>query len=121
MFNRFLVAVDESETGSAAVAFASDAAQQFEGSLRVIHVSDGSHAEGERAEGGATIRTLPRQRVVEEIAEEADRYEADVIVLGMDRHEVASQRFARGIQQRLNQVSSLPVLIAPDPKEEGDT
>lgn len=113
MFSRYLVAIDGSDNGSAAIAFASDAARQFEGSLKVVQVMDGTSDGASTDRAGASIHPLPGHRIAEEIAKEADRYEADVIVLGLDRGRLANHRFARGIRQQLNRASTLPVLIAP--------
>jgi nucleotide-binding universal stress UspA family protein len=101
MFNRFLVAIDESEAGTRAETFARDAARQFAASVRVVTVAGG--------------------RMVSDITEAAARFGADVIVLGLAPERMANHRFTRGVQQKVTRASSLPVLMAPPvPAGNGD-
>jgi nucleotide-binding universal stress UspA family protein len=134
MFRRVLVALDGSPSGRAAVAFAGEIAHEFDATVWLLQVAEhptgrnGSSARlvpqvdaDERTVGlqrlGITVsgatRTVRDRHLVTAIAEEAARFEADVVVLGLDRRRLAHQHFSKALQEQVTRATSLPVLIAP--------
>ena len=63
---------------------------------------------------GAT-RGARNQQLVSGIAEAAETFGADLIVMGIDRHRLARHRFSRGVREQLTAATDVPVLMAPKP------
>jgi nucleotide-binding universal stress UspA family protein len=138
MFRRMLLVVDDFEAGTAAVTFAADIAQQFDASVWILGVEEHStrrkgmlnrytaspvtpegHADTDLQRVGVSVSGVTRMdrthQLADAIAREAAHFEADLIVLGLDRPRIAHRHFSKGIQEQLARVSTLPVMIAPSP------
>jgi nucleotide-binding universal stress UspA family protein len=143
MFKRILLAIDDSESSHAAVSFAIAMARDTSAEVRVVHVNElivggrGFTVETQteamdhlqravsslREAGVPTDGTLYVSNcfgVEERIANAAADWSADVIVLGSRRHGrfTLFSRFAgKGIRERVTNLTSLPILVAPEPLE----
>jgi nucleotide-binding universal stress UspA family protein len=128
MFRRILVAIDGSDAARAAFVFATDWARQFDARIWFIQLAEESHSRrcslrtdvakrgrqlaNSFSVSGAT-RKARNQQLVSAIAEAAQTYQADLIVLGFDPRRVADDRFNRGVREQLTAATDLPVLVAP--------
>lgn len=139
MFRRILVALDDSEAARAAFVFAGDWARQFDSKLWFIQLTDEAHRRrreiltdvGERGRqranhfsvGGAT-RGLRNQQLVNGIAEAAQTFGADMIIVGLDGRRLGRRRFSESVREQLTAATHVPVLIAPkqcaSPTSEGE-
>ena len=61
---------------------------------------------------GAT-RGARNQQLVSGIAEAARTFGADLIVMGIDQHRLARNRFSRSVREQLTAATDVPVLMAP--------
>jgi nucleotide-binding universal stress UspA family protein len=136
MFNRILLAIDDSTSSEAAVSFVTAMAQQSSASVRVVHVNEYlvggrgftvetqaqaiSHLEGAvnslRVAGIATEGALYLTScfgVDLRITSAAHDWSADVIVLGSRRHRRFPRLAGKGVRDRVISLTSLPVLTAP--------
>ncbi len=122
------MAIDGSDAARNAFVFVSDWARQFDAQVWFIQLTEESS--GRRCEivtdvrrrgrqlanhftvTGAT-RGVRNQRLVSGIAEAAQTFQADLIVLGFDPGRIAQQRFSRSVREQLTEATDLPVLIAP--------
>ncbi len=138
MFSRIVVATDGTESGEAAVSFATALAQEHSATVRVVHVNEllvggrGVAAESELEAMDIVDRAVARLRgagvdadgvhylancftVADRIATAAHGWGADVIVFGSKRR----RRFARfggsGLRERVTAATGLPTLTAPAP------
>ena len=123
MFKRILVALDSSEAARAAFVFVSDWARQFDAQVWFIQLTDesssrrceivtdvgrrGRQLANEFTVGGAT-RSARDEQLVSGIAEAAQTFRADLVVVGIER-----RRLARGVREQLTHATSVPVLIPP--------
>jgi nucleotide-binding universal stress UspA family protein len=138
MFDRFLLAIDDSPASEVATLFASAMARRTSASVHVLHVNEylvggrGStlrtteeattlvtnaltelDASGVSASGWvyrSTYRQVPRR-----IVEVARDLEADAIVLGSNRHRRLRRMFSTQVRERTTRLTPLPVLTAPAP------
>jgi nucleotide-binding universal stress UspA family protein len=140
MFERILLALDDSPAGEVATAFTGALAQraQRETSVHVLHVNErvvGGHGvtlhtrheatdlvtgavrqladNGVRASGSVCVssfRGVPG-RIVAAAAERS----AGAIVLGSDRRRRLGRLFSAQVRERTTRLTSLPVLVAPAP------
>jgi nucleotide-binding universal stress UspA family protein len=140
MFERILLALDDSPAGEVATAFAGALAQRAgtAASVHVLHVNEGlvgGHGltlrtrqeaidlvtaavrqladVGVRAGGSiwvSTYRDVPG-RIVAEAAERS----AGAIVLGSNRRRRWGRLFSAQVRERTTRLTSLPVLVAPAP------
>jgi nucleotide-binding universal stress UspA family protein len=138
MFDRFLLAIDESPASEVATVFASALARRSGASVHVLHVNEYlvggrgltlhtahdatklvSDAVGELSANGvsaagsvclATYRHVP-QRIVEVARERG----AEAIVLGSNRHRRLHRAFSTHVRERTTRLTPLPVLTAPAP------
>jgi nucleotide-binding universal stress UspA family protein len=138
MFDRILLALDDSPAGEVALVFAGALARRTGASVHVLHVNERivtgngitlrtrdeasqlvtsavqQLAEvGVRADGSACVtgyRGVPA-RIVAKAADEA----ADGIVLGSTRTRRWGRLFAAQVRERTTRLTSLPVLTAPSP------
>ena len=138
MFTRILLAVDGTQSGEPAISFATALARRFDSSVRVIHVNEilvggrGYASETElesmeivdgavgylRSEGVAAdgVHYLANCfTIADRIAEAANGWSADVIVLGSKRRRWFSRFGGAGLRERVTNISGLPVLTAPAP------
>ena len=135
MFRRILVVVGESDAGRAAFTFAADLASEFQATVHICPVVlqapawrggrrryAATRALDQRV--GAALRGVglsaagPKciegsQQLIDEIADEALRFRADLIVLGLDRERISQQHHWRNLRQRLARATSLPLMVAP--------
>jgi nucleotide-binding universal stress UspA family protein len=103
MFTRILVAMDESETGHEAEAYAAELADSFGGSVTRCRIS-----------GMASGRRSTRdQQVVAHVAEAAQAIGADVVVLGLERRRLEHHRLSPSLRERLRESAPVPVLVPP--------
>ena len=125
MFKRILVALDSSEAARAAFVFVSDWAREFDAQVWFIQLTDESSSRrceivtdvsrrgrllaNEFTVSGAT-RSARNQQLVNGIAEAAETFRADLVVVGIER-----RRLARGVREQLTKATSVPVLIPPTP------
>ncbi len=128
MFRRILVAIDGSEAARSAFVFVSDWARQFDAHVWFIQLTEESSRRrceiatdvGRRGRqlanhftvSGAT-KNVRNQQLVSGIAEAAETFRADLIVLGFDPGRIGRQRFAPSVREQLTEATEVPVLIAP--------
>jgi nucleotide-binding universal stress UspA family protein len=105
MFNKVLVAVDEREAGQAASRFAADLSASFGSSVRIFHPA---------LPHGGTRRQRDHQ-LAAEIAAEARRSEADLIVLGIERRTLGRRHVSGSVRQQLSHMTRIPLMAAPAP------
>jgi nucleotide-binding universal stress UspA family protein len=138
MFQRLLVAIDNSPGSDVALSFAIALARQSGASIHVLHVNEhvvGGHGvtlrtdeevtrllaeavvrlrdEGIRTSG--SVRRAPYRHVAECIAAMAQERSADVIVLGAKRSRRWARLTGRGVRERTTRLTVLPVITAPAP------
>jgi nucleotide-binding universal stress UspA family protein len=138
MFNRILLAIDDSSSSEVAISFATAMAKESGAAVRVVHVNEymvggrgytvETHAQAmARLESavvalrGAGIRTEGSLYVANcfgvesRIANAAHDWSADVIVLGSRRRRRFRPFAGRGMRERVLSLTALPVLTAPSP------
>jgi nucleotide-binding universal stress UspA family protein len=138
MFQRFLLAIDETTAGELGVSFASALARKCGASVHVFHaneflpggrgltvetheeaahVVDGAvdqlRAAGVEASGECSLANC--FTLAPRIADAAALTGADVIVMGSHRRRRFVRLFGRGIRERVSRITPLPVLTAPAP------
>jgi nucleotide-binding universal stress UspA family protein len=130
LFRRILVALDGSQDARAAFVFVSDWTRNFDARVWFIQLTDestrrrceivtdvgrrGRHVANHFAVSGAT-RGARDQQLVSGIADAAETFGADLIVVGIDRHRLVRNRFSRDVREQLTAATNLPVLMAPKP------
>jgi nucleotide-binding universal stress UspA family protein len=142
MFQRFLLAIDETPAGELGVSFASALARQTGASVYVFHANEflvggrgvtvETHEEAARVVDGAVdqLRAAGVEASGEcalancftlapRIADAATLAGADAIVMGSHRHRRFVRLFGRGIRERVTRMTPLPVLTAPSPLKLG--
>jgi nucleotide-binding universal stress UspA family protein len=133
-FRRMLVAIDESEGAEAAIGLVAEWVDGPGADVRFVQViearkhrrsSAGSDGDATAADpthqlvvSAPTLGARNRQ-LVHGIADAADDFGADVIVLGLDRPRLAGHRLAASVREQLMRVTDLPVLVAPSPQSNG--
>jgi nucleotide-binding universal stress UspA family protein len=138
MFHRILLAIDASESADVAISYASSLAVGTDATIRVVHVNE--YLVGGR---GFTVETqaeaisrleaavfaLRRAGIATEgslyltscfgvearIANSAQDWEADVIVLGSRRQRRFGRFGGKGMRDRVTGLTALPILVAPAP------
>jgi nucleotide-binding universal stress UspA family protein len=138
MFNRILLAIDDSPSGPAAVSFAIAMANDSGASVHVVHANEflvggrghtvetrqeaaqvlaGAVSELEDAGVAATgiVFTTNPFNVSRHIASEAAQQAADVIVVGSRRRSRLAGLRGKGMRERITALTSLPVLTTPPP------
>ena len=141
MLNRILLALDSSDSGQVALSFAI-ALSGPEAAVRVVHVNEFQlggrgltvetadeatalvvdaltelHRAGITATGLASVATC--LGVADHLVAEADRWSADVIVLGSRRRRGVRRMLGQGVRERVLRLTCLPVLTAPAPLRVG--
>ena len=118
MFQRFLLAIDETTAGELGVSFASALARENGASVHVFHANE--FLLGGR---GVTVETHEEAAHVVDSAVDQLRAAAlagaDAIVMGSHRHRRFVRLFGRGIRERVTRITPLPVLTAPSPLKLG--
>ncbi len=138
MFDRLLLALDDSPAGEVATLFAVALARRTGATVHVLHVNErlvGGNGVNLRTRQEATdlvsaaVRQLAEagvraggsvcvsayRRVPERIATTALERSADAIVLGSTRHRRLGRLFSPQVRERTTRLTALPVLTAPSP------
>ena len=128
VFGRVLVVVDGSESARAAIAFAENWARESGARVRIVElaeqrtairsrlVTDLDHAPRRPVDHlavSAPTLDARNRRLVTGIADAAQTFGADVIVLGLERRRMSRHRFARSFRAQLARATDLPVMIPP--------
>jgi nucleotide-binding universal stress UspA family protein len=138
MFNRLLLAIDDSPGSEVATAFATAVARHHDASVHVFHVNEYRvggrgvtlltrdeatdlltdavqqlRAAGVRATGSSVVASY--RDVASRIAAAAHERTVDGIVLGSERHGRLGRIFSPHVRARTTRLTSLPVLTAPSP------
>jgi nucleotide-binding universal stress UspA family protein len=138
MFDRLLLAIDDSPAGDVAALFAAALARRSRASVHVLHVNERlvggngltlrSRAEstalvsdavqqlvdaGVRTSG--SVRVSSYRKVPERIVSAALERSADAIVLGSTRNRRLGRLFSARVRERTTRLTALPVLTAPAP------
>lgn len=122
------MALDGSEDARAAFVFVSDWARTFDARVWFIQLTEessgrhcgirtdvsrrGRHVANQFTVSGAT-RGARDQQLASGIADAAQAFGADLIVLGIDRRRLARNRFSRSVREQLTAATDVPVLMAP--------
>lgn len=138
MFQRILVAIDDSPSSPVALSYTCSLARTAGASVHILHVNRfqvGGRGFTELTETEATelvddaVGQLRDQQIDAKgsvvrstcfsigqvIAEAAQAHQSDVIVLGSRRHARVPRLFGRGAHEQITRYSTLPVLTAPAP------
>jgi len=133
-FRRMLVAIDESPAAVAAVVLVAEWVDGPGAEVRFVQVAETRRQRGNGTESGAALtaderahrlvvgaRTLGarNRQLVHGIAQAAEGFGADVIVLGFDRPRLTGHRLAPSLREQLMRATDLPVLVAPSPQSNG--
>jgi len=138
MFDRLLLALDDSPAGDVATVFAGALARRTGATVHVLHVNERlvggngvtlrTRAEasglvtaavhrlaqaGVRA--GGSVRVSSYRDVPDRIVAAARERSADAIVLGSNRNRRLGRLFSARVRERTTRRTSLPVLTAPAP------
>jgi nucleotide-binding universal stress UspA family protein len=138
MFERILLALDDSPAGETATVFAGALAARTGASVHVLHVNERlvggsgvtlrSRSEatdlvtgavsqlvdaGVRAGGSVCVSSY--RRVADQIVASARERAAGAIVLGSNRNRRLGRLFSARVRERTTRLTSLPVLTAPAP------
>lgn len=138
MFDRLLLALDDSPAGEVATFFASALARRTGASVHVLHVNERlvggngvtlrssrestalvSSAVRQLAEtgvrAGGSVRVSSYRGVAQQIVTAAQQRSADAIVLGSTRNRRLGRLFSGQVRERTTRLTPLPVLTAPAP------
>jgi nucleotide-binding universal stress UspA family protein len=138
MFDRILLAIDDSPSGEMATAFATALARRVQASVHVLHVNERAiggrgltvaspeeatelvrgavqQLAGAGVRAAGTVRAASLRRVPELIVETAAARGADVIVLGSHRHRRLGRLLSGRVRDHATRLTSLPILTAPSP------
>jgi len=138
MFDRILLALDDSPAGEVATVFATALARRADASVHVLHVNErlvggrgvtlrtrleatdlvaGAVRQladaGVRA--GGSVRVSSYRGVPAVIVATARERSADAIVVGSHRNRRLGRLFSAQVRERTTRLTSLPVLTAPSP------
>jgi len=128
VFRRILAALDGSDDTRAAFVFVSDWARQFDSQVWFIQLTEesarrrseivtdvsrrGRRVANQFTVSGATVGAR-NQQLVSGIAEAAQTFGADLIIVGLDRHRLTRNRLTPSVREQLTASTRVPVLIAP--------
>ncbi len=128
MFRRILVAMDGSEAAQSAFVYVTQWARSFDAKVWFIQlaaestdrhggvVTDVAHRGRRTANtftiSGATRRARTRQ-LVSTVADAAETYRADVLVVGFDRQRMGQSGLTGSLRDQLYEATNIPVLVAP--------
>jgi nucleotide-binding universal stress UspA family protein len=136
MFDRILLAIDDSPSGSAAVSFAIAMAKSSDATVHVIHMNEfvvggrgqtletRGEADQVITEAMAELKAAGVEAtgivslancftVAHHIVEAADEFSADVIVVGSRRPSRWARLRGTGVREQITELTSLPVISAP--------
>jgi len=142
MFERILLAIDETPAGEVAVSFATAMARDGRASVHVVHanlwlvggrgVTVETRDQAARVVGGAVAQlqaagvevsselfTATMFDLATRIVDVAEREGCDTLVIGSHRRRRLSRITGRGVRERLIRASALPVVTAPPPLKVG--
>ncbi len=126
-FRQILLVMDESGEARAAASFATALSGQFGAGVATVLVTEAKarHRAGQRSDiarsgRGATTCTVSgptegarSHTLATELAQAAEEFGADVIVLGLSRDRLARHRLAPNLRSLVTQATEVPVLLAP--------
>ena len=138
MFDRILLALDDSPAGEVATVFTAAVARRTGASVHVLHVNErlvGGNGLTLRSRHdaaalvtaavrqlteaglrtGGSVRVAAYRGVPQRIAEAALVRKADAIVFGSNRSRHLARLFSPQVRERTTRLTSLPVLTAPSP------
>jgi nucleotide-binding universal stress UspA family protein len=138
MFDRLLLALDDSPAGEVATLFAAALARRSGAGVHVLHVNERlvggqgvtlrsrtestalvTGAVQQLAEAGVrasgSVRVSSYRNVPERIVSAAFERSADAIVLGSTRNRRLGRLFSARVRERTTRLTALPVLTAPAP------
>jgi nucleotide-binding universal stress UspA family protein len=138
MFDRILLAIDDSSSGPAAVSFTIAMARSSCATVRVVHMNElvvggrgqtvetrgeadqvVSQAVAELNEAGVeatgVVSLANCLTVAHHIVERADEFSADVIVVGSRRRRRWASLRSMGVGELITKLTPLPVMTAPRP------
>lgn len=138
MFDRILLAIDDSSSGPAAVSFSIAMASSSCATVRVVHMNElvvggrgqtvetrgeadqvVSQAVAELKEAGVeatgVVSLANCLTVAHHIVERADEFSADVIVVGSRRRRRWGSLRGTGVREQITELTALPVMTAPRP------
>jgi nucleotide-binding universal stress UspA family protein len=138
VFDRLLLALDDSPAGEVATLFAVALARRTGASVHVLHVNERlvggngvtlrsgtestalvSEAVQQLADAGVraagSVRVSSYRSVPERIVSAAFERSADAIVLGSTRNRWLGRLFSARVRERTTRLTALPVLTAPAP------
>jgi nucleotide-binding universal stress UspA family protein len=132
-FRRMLVVIDQSQSGDAAVALVAEWVDGPGAEVRFVQVIEARKQQRIGIESGADTVPAEQHRLVADaptlgarnrqlvhgIAEAAESFGADVIVLGLDRPRLAGHRLGTSLREQLMRATDVPVLVAPAPDSGG--
>jgi len=142
MFERFLLAIDETAASEVGISFATALAHRHRASVHVFHANEfllggrgvtvETHVEADRlveravdqlreagVEATGEVALANVFTLAPRIAEAASKAGADAILLGSQRHRTLTHLFGRGVRERVTRMTPLPVLTAPAPLKLG--
>jgi nucleotide-binding universal stress UspA family protein len=138
MFDRILLALDDSPAGEVATVFAAALARRTGAAVHVLHVNErlvggngltlrSRHDAAELVtaavrqlaeagvRAGGSVRVAAYRGVPLRIVEAAQDRRADAIVFGSNRSRHLGRLFSPQVRERTTRLTSLPVLTAPSP------
>jgi nucleotide-binding universal stress UspA family protein len=138
MFDRILLAIDDSPSSEIATAFATAIARRSGASVHVFFVNEylvsgggvtlqtrdeaarlvNTAIEQLREAGvaaGGSARVAHYRKVAQCIVAAAEEHEVDAVVLGSRRQRRLQRVFSFQVRERVTRLTSLPVLTAPSP------
>jgi nucleotide-binding universal stress UspA family protein len=140
MFDRILLAIDDSPSAPAAVSFAIAMASSSHAMVHVVHVNEfvvggrGQTVETRNEADQVVTQAVAELKaagmeatgvvslancftVADHIVETADEFSADVIVVGSRRRSRWGSLRGMGVHEQITKLTSLPVMTAPPPLE----
>jgi nucleotide-binding universal stress UspA family protein len=138
MFDRLLLAIDDSPGGEVATLFTAALARRTGAAVHVLHVNErlvGGNGVALRSRqeatdlvsvavqqlvdagvrAGGSVCFAPYRRVPERIVTTALERSADAIVMGSTRNRRLGRLFSPQVRERTTRLTALPVLTAPSP------
>jgi nucleotide-binding universal stress UspA family protein len=138
MFDRILLALDDSPAGETATVFAGALAGRTGASVHVLHVNErlvGGHGVtlrtsveatdlvagavhqlvGAGVRAGGSVCVSSYRQVPDRIVAAAQERAAGAIVLGSNRNRRLARLFSVGVRERTTRLTPLPVLTSPAP------
>ncbi|HEX3459760.1 MAG TPA: universal stress protein [Acidimicrobiales bacterium] len=138
MFERFLLAIDDTSAGDVGISFATALARKHGASVHVFHANefilggrgvtaetnaeatrlvenavDQLRAAGVEATGECVLANV--FTLAPRITEAASRSGANAILFGSHRHRWLTRFLGKGVRERVTRMTPLPVLTAPSP------